>query len=352
MSDVQTIKEIYVSSVTRNGSSSKSKLAKLEEIKNSFTDTRLLWIDLIIGDLALGAEEAAKTLDLQPDPSELLSGYISSFEDRSDSLAVMIPIVRWQGSEINTTPLLIFLKKNKLTTIRDEFAETLVKLSRYSEAFLRKLPGEESFWVDRQTLLLARIIDEIIESNFNALKSIVEQAEMIQIELAMSATKRESLGVEIFELKKSVLAYLSAIWAIRDVLHSLRYGDADMISDSTETLTKFDVLLGDLDRQMSMAEHVLQVLTGAISAIQTIFQGELQTASNAMTTLLLWLTIIGTAILVPNTLATIYGIPFLPISTEEHTYSILFSIIGSSILATAMVFVYVKRWSKNKLKIF
>ena len=99
------------------------------------------------------------------------------------------------------------------------------------------------------------------------------------------------------------MSFLNAVWAIRDVVHSLRYGDSDMVSDDSDVLVKFDIILADLDRQLSMAEHVLEVLAGGMSVLQTMFQANLQTVSNRMTTVLLWLTIVGTAILLPNTLS-------------------------------------------------
>jgi magnesium transporter len=115
-----------------------------------------------------------------------------------------------------------------------------------------------------------------------------------------------------------------------------------MVSDNPDVLVKFDIILADLDRQLSMAEHVLEVLAGGMSVLQTMFQANLQTVSNRMTTVLLWLTIVGTAILLPNTLATIYGIPFLPL-VEGDWILIIVSLGVSTIFGTIFVYFFVRK---------
>ena len=321
------IKHIFVSAISDQGVPSKTivenSIQAIEFIKNS----RLSWLNFIIGDISLGLESIYKEMKLTLSPSTLLAGYLSNYEDNSDVLGLMLPIVRVEKGEVNTTPLIIYITKNRLISIHDEYTEHLLRFSKYSDTFMRKLPLND-IWQDSQTFLLARLIDEVAERNFKSLHSIIEQAELIQLELTRSKTHPKKLSLEIFNMKQSVLIFLNAVWAIRDVVHSLRYGDSDMISDNSDVLVKFDIILVDLDRQLSMAEHVLDVLSGGMAVLQTMFQANLQSMSNRMTTALLWLTIIGTAILVPNTLSTIYGIPYLPLNVNgEDWLFIIISII-------------------------
>ncbi|MGQ9468578.1 MAG: CorA family divalent cation transporter [Nitrososphaerales archaeon] len=199
-------------------------------------------------------------------------------------------------------PLLIYVKQNLLVTIHDEYSDYLLRLSQYADSFLKKLPMMDEKWADRQTLLLARMIDEVNEHNFKVLGSIVERSELIETMLRTSPL--HEFSAEMFEIRRSIATFLKIVWAAYDVVYSLRYGDAEMVSDNEEILKKFNLILLDLERQISLAEHMLGVLSASLSVVQADI-------TNKMTTLLLWLTIIGTAILAPNTLATIYGIPFL-----------------------------------------
>jgi magnesium transporter len=141
----------------------------------------------------------------------------------------------------------------------------------------------------------------------------------------------------MFEIRRSVVTFLNTVWATHDIAHSLRYGDAEMVSDKEEILAKFNLILSDLERQISLAGNILEVLSANVSVIQADI-------TNKMTTLLLWLTIIGTAILVPNTLATIYGIPFL---IGEHSNWIVTTLLLVTVLSTFVVYWYVKRWWKK-----
>jgi|TARA_B100001964_G_scaffold193885_1_gene217235 magnesium transporter len=340
------IKHIFASAISANGKPSRAIVENSSQAIDFTKGSRLSWLNFIIGDISLGLESVYSEMKLTITPSTLLSGYLSNYEDKSDILGLMLPILRVEKGEVNTTPLIIYLSKNRLISIHDEYTEHLLRFSKYSDTFMQKLPiGGD--WQDPQTFLLARVIDEVAERNFKSLHSIIEQAELIQLEIANSKTSTKKLSLEIFNIKQSVLTFLNAVWAIRDVVHSLRYGDSDMISDNSDVLVKFDIILGDLDRQLSMAEHVLEVLAGGMSVLQTMFQANLQSVSNRMTTVLLWLTIVGTAILLPNTLATIYGIPFLPLDTAGKNWIwIILSLIVSTIFGTMLVYYFARKiWS-------
>lgn len=337
------IKHIFVSAISDKGDPSKTIVESTSQAIEFIKNSRLSWLNFIISDISLDLESIYNEMKLTLLPSVLMSGYLSNYEDNSNILGLMLPIVRVEKGEVNTTPLIIYLTKNRLISVHDEYTEHLLRFAKYSDAFMRKLPVGGN-WQDSQTFLLARVIDEISERNFKSLHSIIEQAELIQLELARSKTHPKKLSLEIFNIKQSVLTFLNAVWAIRDVVHSLRYGDSDMVSDNSSVLIKFDIILADLDRQLSMAEHVLEVLSGGLSVIQTMFQANLQSMSNRMTTVLLWLTIIGTAILVPNTLATIYGIPYLPLNANGNDWIFMIvSIILSTIIGTFIVYRFVKQ---------
>jgi len=215
-----------------------------------------------------------------------LAGYLSNYKDKNNILGLILPIVRVEKGEVNTTPLIIYLTKSRLISIRDEYTEHLLRFSQYSDTFMQNL-SIGGAWQNLQTFPLARVIDEIAERNFKSLQAIIEQAELIQLELARSETPQKKLSLKIFNIKQSVLTFLNAMWTIHDVVHSLRYGDSDRISDDSDVLVKFDIILADLDRQLSMAEHMLEVLAGGMFVLQTRFQASLQSVSNRMTTVLL-----------------------------------------------------------------
>ncbi|MCP8307848.1 MAG: hypothetical protein H3Z52_06005 [archaeon] len=326
------IRAIHCAGVTPSGSRIRLSTQNLDEALSCTDKCKSTWLDFVVSDLSLGAEEVVKRLGLNLEPSVLFSGYLSKYEDKGDTLGLMMPVVRFEERRVTTTPLLIYVKQNLLVTIHDEFADHLLKLSQYADSFLKKLPMMDEEWAERQTLLLARMMDEVNEHNFKVLGSIVERSELM--EMTLRASPLRELSTEMFEIRRSIVTFLNIAWATHDLAHSLRYGDAEMVSDREEILGKFNLILSDLERQISLAGHILEVLSTSVSVIQADI-------TNKMTTLLLWLTIIGTAILIPNTLATIYGIPFL---MEEHWRWIVTSLLLVTVISTFAVYLYVKRW--------
>ena len=187
-------------------------------------------------------------------------------------------------------------------------------------------------WADRQTILLFRLIDEVSETNFSSLRTIVEQAEQIEIDLTGPRQTERDVGFEISNMKRSLLTFLNAVWATHDTVSSIKYGDPDMVTDDDDVLEKFEVILGRLDRQIQMAENVMEVISTGV----TIIQAE---TSNKLTKLIVWLTVAATAVLVPNTIATVFGIPDLQLS-----WSWVIPILLVSTLISAVV---TYRWTKQ-----
>ena len=64
---------------------------------------------------------------------------------------------------------------------------------------MKKLPQSKETGVDRQTILFARIIDEIAERNYDTLRLIVERAQTIEINMSSEkTTNKESISFLIF----------------------------------------------------------------------------------------------------------------------------------------------------------
>ncbi|MEC8529486.1 MAG: CorA family divalent cation transporter, partial [Thermoproteota archaeon] len=153
-----------------------------------------------------------------------------------------------------------------------------------------------------------------------------------EIDLAGSRQINRDLSVELSNMKRSLLSFLNAVWATHDIVRNIKYGDPDMMTDDDDILEKFEVILATLDRQIQMAENVLEVISTGITAINT-------ESSNQLTKLIVWLTVAATAVLVPNTLATIFGIPGLELSYVW--------VIPVLIFATALSSIITFRWTKQ-----
>ncbi|HJW19744.1 MAG TPA: CorA family divalent cation transporter [Candidatus Nitrosotalea sp.] len=340
------IKTISVAGL-EEGTPFKKPTVTLEELTDIASPVHLTWIECVVDNIIGETPKILEKLNITMDPSVLLSGYVSSYEDRGDTLGLMIPFVVPGNNKTLTAPILIFMKKDLIVTIHDDYGGKITRLYNYAPTLLRKLPKEADSWADRQTILLARIIDEISESNFSILRLIVERAEQFEIDIAGSRQVTRDISLELSNVRTSLLTFLNATWASYDTVHNLKYGDAEMVSDNEVILAKFEVILGRLDRQIQMSENIMQMVATGVNVVQT-------EVTNKVTILIIWWTVAGTAELVPNTIATVFG---LYPNHETVFWPIVTTVVTSAALATAVAYFYVKKFfgqslGFNKLKKF
>ena len=328
------IRVVNFSAITNDGSTRRQARIDINDLPQKLSDSLTSWSEFIVDDVTTGADEIVKKFGITLSPTELLSGYYSSYEDRGEVLGLMLPVLTLSSGETKASPVLIYLKEGQVITIHDERTERLIVLSNYAEVFMRKLPGGKENWADRQTLIAARIIDEIVEHNFEILRLIVERAEQLQIELGEMQQLPRDTAREMSNIKRWILDFLNAVWGARTTVHMLRYGDAEMITDKEELLSRFELILAELDRKIQMTEQVSEVLTAGMNVIQTEIQ-------NKLATIVVWLTVVATAFLVPNTLATIYGL--LPVNEISRPWMIL-SLIFATVASAFLAYWYAWRW--------
>ena len=326
------LKAVSIAGIEEQGVPFKKESIKLDEAAKTISIGNLTWIECVVDDIVDETPKILEKLEIKMDPKLLLAGYVTAYEDAGDTLGIMLPFIVTGDSRTQTSPVLIFMKKDLIVTIHDDYGGKITKLYNYSTSLMRKLPKEPEQWADRQTILLFRLMDEVSETNFSSLRTIVEQAEQLEIDLAGPRQVERDVGFEISNMKRSLLTFLNAVWATHDTVSSIKYGDPDMVTDDDDILEKFEVILGRLDRQIQMAENVMDIISTGITIIQT-------ETSNKLTKLIVWLTVAATAVLVPNTVATIFGIPDLHIS-----WSWIAPILIISTLISAIV---TYRWTKQ-----
>ena len=320
------IKNMKLAAISKDGIPIKDTINNIVDIKPNIDEYSLSWLECVVDDVKTGSKEIAKEFGIPLEPATVLGGYYSNYEDAEDVLGITIPLINFTGGVVNPSPVLIYISKNNIISIQDEDVDKLLRLSNFADGIMKKLPQSKEKGVDRQTILFARIIDEIAERNYDTLRLIVERAQNIEIDMSSGKTPNKEITEKMTQIKRAILTFLTAIWATRTTVHSLRYGDPEMLSDKEEILSRFDIVLADLDRQIQLAEQVLEVLSTSVNVIQT-------NITNRLSTIILWLTVIGTAVLVPNTLATVFAI----IPSPESIYNELMLILVASTILSAII---------------
>jgi len=326
-----------------SGECSRLEYSSPAELKAILENAKIAWMNYQVDNLSDKGEEIATALGFGTGlVTKLLEKeHYSAYEDKDTELGLLMPAVTVQNLEVRVNPLVIMMRKGLILTMAGGEVVRLVRFSRYADSFFRKIP-KNALWQDALTLALIRILDENNDRNFDHLREIESQADELHKDLMDPKTPRNKLGPAIYGMKHALITYMNVLWATLDVINSLRYGDAEVITDDTKILERITILSADITQQLGLSEHMSEVLASGLEVLQTIYNNQLQMLNNRLAWVATWLAVIGTALLVPNTLATIYG----TVIGEHLSYDfILYSLTIGSLLSAVIVFA-VLRWKR------
>ncbi len=305
-------------------------------------EASIAWLNFPVKDINKDAEIIAMSLGFSSSlVPTLFSSYLSAYEDRDTELGLMLPAVTVKKFEVYVSPILILIRKDLILTIHNDSMSRLVRFSRYADAFMRKIKPN-LLQQDKLTIILTRIIDVNITRNFDHLREIEAKGDELSRILMDPMTPRGLIAPEIYNMKHALISYLDTQWATLDVVNSLRHGDAELITDNNKLLARIGILSDDVNRHISLTEHMSEVLASGLEVLQSIYNNQLQILNNRLAFVMTWLTILGTAVLVPNTFATILGNPIFALGPEDKLwYSVL--LVASTIISTWAAYWWVKK---------
>jgi magnesium transporter len=315
----------------------------LEDLEYFIKNKEIVWVDYIVDDFQKESMRIATKLGFtELLVKNLLKSARSGYEDFNNEMGIFLPAMHVDGFDVSLKPMLILLKKNMILTLHTSETTRFFRVRRYATTLLKKLPASMAH-NDKLTMLLIRIIDESNARNFDYLQVIEEHGDKLSQELSDSKISREVIGNKIYLMKHALIVYLSGLWATVDALGSLRYGDADLITDDPKILGRITGLVGEVNAQIGLAEHLSDVLASGLEVLQSIYNNQLQILNNRLAMLVAYLTIIGTALLVPNTIATVMGNSMFSFTQEDIGWY-LWLILGSTVTATLFSW-----WAVTKL---
>lgn len=333
LNQVNNVSPTFCVAMLKNGSTVKIE-GKVDEFLPTLKDADFAWINTQVNDLKEDGSKVASMLGFNPSIiSELESQRFSGYDDHTTELGLLLPAVRVTKLEVEINKLIILMKNNLIVTIHGEHVTRLVKFARYAVTSFKKIPKNLDD-VDKISLVLIRILDENNERNFDGIRSIQEQGEEISKYLIQPSAPRQELGNDIYKMKHALISYLEALWATLDVVHYLRYGDAELITDDPIILQKVGMLSTDLTRQISISEQMSTVLASGLEVLQSIYNNQLAMLNNRMSMIAVWMGVLGAAFIVPNTIATIFGTPIAEhINWQTQLTIIVLSTLFSGLFA-------------------
>ncbi len=330
-------------SMLKDSSTRESEGRDVTEFKPQIESSTVSWVDYIVDDLRRDAPAAASALGFGDSLiSTLLKSPRSAYEDQDTEMGMLIPAIIVDGFQVNVQFLLILIRQNLVVTIHTTKVQRFFRLRRYAKIFMRKIKPSLNN-PDKITSVLVRVLDENNSRNFDHLREIEENADQLSAKLSNIETPREEMGRDIHMMKHALITYLGALWETLDVVNTLRYGDPELLTDDPKLLQRLAGLSAEVNNQIGLAEHMSEVLASGLEVIQSIYNNQLQILNNKLALLVAYLTVIGTAVLVPNTLATALSNPAFQMGPQDAGwYSAL--LIGSTVVSTLLAYLWV-RWA-------
>ena len=279
-----------------------------------------------------------------------------NYQDSDTEMWLSFPSIQIRGTEVKAYPLIVLIRKNLVFTIHVRLVDKrFIRLRRYSETILKKIPID-STPEDRLTILLSRILEANNDSNFRHLRVIEEFGDELNRDLMNQTTDKAMLGPKIYTMKHALIIYLNALWESVDVLQTIRYGDAELLTDDQKIVDMFAAMVEQVKSQIGLSEHMSEVLASGIEATQAIYNNQLTIANNQLTIsnnqltifnnrlakLVAYLTIIGTALLIPNTIGTMLG-NSVWVYGPESLWLYLFLMVGATLFGSLLMWYWVKR---------
>ena len=344
------------------GLESSGKTFKIEaESPNNFLDIAnssvITWVDYITDDPAHDLPIVAAQMGFsEAFISNLASCDQLNYSDFDTEMWLTFPTIQIRGNDVRPHQLVMLMRGNLILTFHVRLVDKrFLRLRRYSETFLKKIPLDINP-KDRLTIMLSRILEANNDSNFRHLRMIEEFGDELNKDLMDRDVDKSTLGPKIYEMKHALIIYMNALWESVDVLQGIRYGDAELLTDDPKLVNMFTVMVEQVKSQIALSEHMSEVLASGIEATQAIYNNQLTIANNQLTIsnnklsmlnnrlskIVAYLTIIGTAILIPNTIATVLGNSVWVLGPDFLPQYLLLMVL-STVLGSLLMWVWIKK---------
>jgi len=325
----------------KDGTTMEREARNVADFMAQISASQVAWVDYIVEDLDRDACDAAKALGFSGNVSStLIKAQRAGYEDLDTELGLLLPAIIVHGFDVKIEYLLILMREGLVVTIHTTEVKRFFRLRRYAKIFMRKIkPALPK--PDKLTHVLIRIIDENNARNFDHLREIESNSDKVSEKLSDVKTPREMIGKDIHAMKHALITYLTGLWETVDVLNTVRYGDPELLTDEPKLLQRLGSLVVEVNYQIGLAEHLSEVLASGLEVMQSIYNNQLQILNNKMALLTAYLTVLGTAVLVPNTLATILSNPAYQLGPQDAGwYSVL--MVASTVISTVVAYLWVK----------
>jgi Mg2+ and Co2+ transporter CorA len=197
------------------------------------------------------------------------------------------------------------------------------------------------------------ILIGLSETNERIVEAVEKKIEGVEERLI----KNRDVYVEgLLSTKRTIFAINKIFWHERDLLSFIRH--SRLLNQSAESMAQLDEAHNSLLYCIDMNGNFREILTDSLDVYHTIISNKINSAIKKLTVVTVILAIIATVTSIPNTLATIFGIPYFPIKPDAKLAVllgvdifpwdiILVLIILGSLVPSILIYLW---WNRVKLE--
>jgi len=300
---------------------------------NDLGDPSICWVDCVnptkkeLENISKKAKiplnELEKVLDEEERPK------VSDLENYS-LLIVRAPWV--EDDEIQTTPLSVFISKNKNNMITITLKE-INSVHKVNEMIHSKKIDLHDKGISFFTY---RLLDEVLNTYFLILDKLEEKIDIIEDHVFEKPDKTAVRS--IFTMKKTLIYFHKALTANREVISSI---EKEYVANiDKKNIKRFRALYNDVTQLIDTEATYRDILTGTLEIY-------LSSVSNNLNQVVKTLTIVASFVLVPTLISGIYGMNFStnsPYNMPElyWKYGYFFA-LGLMFFSITIMYIYFKK---------
>ncbi len=241
-----------------------------------------------------------------------------------------------EKDKIRSTKLFFVLGKNFLIVVVPQSFE-------YYDSLFHRLVHELTLCKNGKNIghLLYHFLEEDTEENYDVLEK--TEAQIIHLEGSVVSSKEINVH-EIVALKRELFHMTRRFWASAKIIFAIKKGITPVVIDK-QSANLLDDIYHTFQHQLDMATAQKEMLSDVLDVYTASLSNRLANISNGLNHTMKFLTALTVIIMVPNLIASAYGMnfKFIPFSEWTSGFYILIGAMAVSLMVTLGYF-WRKKW--------
>lgn len=208
-------------------------------------------------------------------------------DDGTYKLIILRAPTRTSGS-METTPIGIFIKKNNILTIHKKRVNSILEIHNYPDLLDH---GVQYF--------VFKLIDKMVSNYFRLVEKIDSEIDDLEEKVFEHGSKKTAM--HIFRIKKTLTFFQRSLLSNRETVSQII--KQNVLHLANKEVINFEDTLNDIHQLIDMTNTHKEILSGALEI-------HMSTISNQMNDAVKKMTVIGSFVLIPTLIASIYGMNF------------------------------------------